>query len=136
MPAEHVGEDDQVAAEIGDTTTYRREPGDDRIFALRLRRRLAIDAVHLRKQATVMLRQADDDSLPARRRPLPRQALQKPSAEGIELAHAGHVDGHVLGCGRFARHAIDLRFELAGMRGGPRAAGGKLEPFPIQFVRQ
>jgi hypothetical protein len=134
--AEHLGEDHEVAAEVGAGAADGGKEGDDRVPGLRLRGRLAVDAVHLLKETAVMLGKSDNHRLASRRRPLPGQALQQPGAERVELAYARHVDRHVLGLGRLAAHAVDERFELARVVRGPRPPRGKLEPFPDQFVCQ
>jgi hypothetical protein len=50
---------------------------------------------------------------------LAHEALEEPGAEGVELAHALHVDRDVLGFACLADDGVHELFELARMRRGP-----------------
>jgi hypothetical protein len=89
--------------------------------------------VHLLKQAPVVLRHADDRSGAA---PLPRQALEQPGAERVELAHLAHIDGDALGLRRLGLDPVDEAFELAGSGRGPGTRRFKLELAVLEFGRQ
>jgi hypothetical protein len=56
------------------------------------------------------------------------QSLEQPGAEGIELLHAGHVDGHVSGIRDLLRGSLDQPLDFLGMSDGPRSNRGKFQP--------
>ena len=134
--AEHVGEQHEVVAEREAGLADAGEEADDGVLVLRLGRCRAIDAVHLLEQAAVVRREPEDDRLAPGRGSLAGEALEQPGAERVELAHAGHVDRHILGFGGFAGNAIDQSFKLSGVRCGPGSEGEQLETLSLQLAFQ
>src|SRR6185369_7400646 len=84
-------------AELGAGETHAGKETDDLVLMLRWGGWRTVDGVHLLEQVAVVLRHTDNVGLATRRRPLAHEALEEPGAEGVELAHALHIDRHVLG---------------------------------------
>src|SRR6185369_6529746 len=68
-------------------------------------------------------------------RPVSQRTLKKPRAVGVEIVDAGDIDRDA------ARRdglcdSIDLRLDRAGIFGGPRAGGAKLDPIAARLATE
>jgi hypothetical protein len=95
-------------------------------------RRRQIDVMELLDQPVVMLGQADDLDLAARRPEGAHQPFEHPATEGVEALDPAHVDAHRAHRQGLALRLLDERLELVGVFRRPGAGRGKFHPIAVR----
>ena len=121
---EHFQKDDQVGPELGRPVADEFEKFHQPVCRGRLRRRHAVDLMHLVEQFAKALGRGNEAGLLATLDPA-GQALEQPRPQRVELAHAGNVDGQTARDGGLRRGRVHQPLQGIGVGGGPGA--GRLE---------
>ena len=111
------------------------ERSNDAIALGRWRRQRLCSGVNLLEETAVILAQSDKTRFAPLVCPVSQRTLNEPCAVSVEIVDAGDIDRDAArrdsSCG-----SIDLRLDRAGIFGGPRAGGAKLDPIAARLATE
>ena len=132
---DHLRQQDEIGANRRHRHADAFQRRNDAVALGRRRRQRLCSGVNLLEETAVILAQSDKTRFTPLVRPVSQRTLKKPRAVSVEIVDAGDIDRDA------ARRdglcdSIDLRLDRAGIFGGPRAGGAKLDPIAARLATE